>query len=195
MRKSDLHSLILEFREVSSEDPPIIVGSQALYAFTDSLPEVARRSIECDFLLSSGNFGKRAEIDKKLGVFSEFQVENGFFADTLGMATVVLPDGWEQRLKPLAAMDGRVVALCLDVCDLAISKLIAGRDKDFRFLESLIAIELLPFDEFLERIQLARSKVENDVIENRLGKLKLTLASHRIYNNEVQKIDGFLSSF
>ena len=100
MRKSDLIRLIGEYRRLSGEDLPTIVGSQALHAVVEILPEVARKSVECDFLLSVGNFGKRAEIDEKLGVFSDFQVETGFYADALGLATVVLPDGWEKRLKP-----------------------------------------------------------------------------------------------
>jgi hypothetical protein len=188
VRKSDLIKLIDEFRRLSGEEPPVIVGSQALHAVVEVLPEVARKSIECDFLLSSDNFYKRAEIDEKLGVFSEFQVETGFYADALGLATVVLPDGWKERLKPLFGTDGTLLALCLDPYDLAASKLIAGREKDFLFLSSLMASEVLDVDEFLKRVLSVQSKIENDVLKNRLEKLKQSLESQHNYKDEVEKL-------
>ena len=91
MRKSDLFELIREIKEISAEEKPIIVGSQAVHAITENLPEIARKSIECDFLFFGGKSETRAAVNKKLGVFSNFQVEHGFYADALGLATVVLP--------------------------------------------------------------------------------------------------------
>ena len=157
MRKSDLFKLIQDFKALSGEEAPIIVGSQALHAVTDTLPEVARRSVECDFLLSSGNFHMRATIDEEMGVLSNYQVVNGFFADTLGLATVVLPDGWDKRLQPFVDDENVLIALCLDPYDLAVSKLIAGRDKDIEFIEALLASELLSIDKLLEQVKLVES--------------------------------------
>lgn len=188
MRRSDLIRLIEEFRRVSGENPPTIVGSQALHVVVDVLPEIARKSVECDFLLSSGNFGKRAEIDEKLGVLSEFQVETGFYADALGLATVVLPEGWKERLLPLLSENGELLALCLDPYDLAASKLIAGRDKDLQFLQSLIASQILNIDPFLERVVGLIAKVENDVLPNRLERFQQALENGKVCQTEVEKI-------
>ena len=135
MRKSDLFELIREINEISSEEKPIIVGSQAVHAVTEDLPEIARKSIECDFLFVGGKTETRAEINKKLGVFSNFQIEHGFYADALGLATVVLPTNWHERLQPFLDEDGKVIAYCAEIHDIAVSKLIAGREKDFQFLK------------------------------------------------------------
>ncbi len=54
MRKSDLFELIEKINEISSEEKPIIVGSQAVHAITEDLPEIAKKSIECDFLFGFG---------------------------------------------------------------------------------------------------------------------------------------------
>ncbi len=97
MRKSDLFELIREISEISSEEKLIIVGSQAIHAVAKILPEIAQQSIECDFLLVGGKTETRIEINKKLGVFSNYQLEHGFYADALGLATVVLPTDWQKR--------------------------------------------------------------------------------------------------
>ncbi|GMV06503.1 MAG: hypothetical protein AMXMBFR53_27790 [Gemmatimonadota bacterium] len=53
-------------------------------------------------------------------------------------STAVLPEGWEGRLVrfEIPATNG-VVAWCLEVHDLRISKAIAGRPKDLEFCEAL----------------------------------------------------------
>jgi hypothetical protein len=52
--------------------------------------------------------------------------------------TAVLPDGWAERLVPIEnANTGGAVGWCLEVHDLAVSKLVAGRPQDVRFLQAL----------------------------------------------------------
>lgn len=138
MQRSDLIKLINDFRDVSGDDVPVIVGSQSFHAFTEYMPEIARTSVECDFMLSSSNFSKRPKIDLTLGIQSPYRVANGFFADALGLASVTLPDGWRDRLVPYHDDSGKVIAMCADRHDIAVSKLIAGREKDLEFLSSAL---------------------------------------------------------
>ena len=91
MRKSQLCELIKAINILAPEEIPIIVGSQAVHAAGRMTPEIVQQSIECDFLLTGGKSETRIAINKKLGVFSQYQIENGFYADALGLATVVLP--------------------------------------------------------------------------------------------------------
>ncbi len=97
MRKQNLFDLTGEVRKITG-NLPLIVGSQAVFAVTDYPPEIARLSVECDFLLLGESFGFRDEVTENLGIFSRFRAERGFHADVLGRATVVLPTGWEDRL-------------------------------------------------------------------------------------------------
>ena len=97
MRKSDLFELITAIKSLAPDEIPIIVGSQAVHLVTNFPPEIVRQSIECDFLLiGDGKSEIRAAVNKKLGVFSSFQIERGFYADALGLATVILPLGWRE---------------------------------------------------------------------------------------------------
>jgi hypothetical protein len=164
VRKSHLFELIAAIKSVAPGEMPVIVGSQAVHLITDFLPEIVRQSIECDFLITGGKTEMRAEINKKLGVFSRFQIEHGFYADALGLATVVLPAGWQDRLQNLEDENGNVVAKAAEIYDIAVSKLIAGREKDFVFLNELILREYILIEPFLERAELIKSMPQSDVL-------------------------------
>lgn len=182
MLRSDLIKLINDFKEASGDDPPIIVGSQSFHAFTDAIPEIARQSVECDFMLSSSNFSKRPQIDLKLGILSRYREDHGYFADALGLASVILPDGWRDRLVPYRDDSGKIIALCADRHDVAVSKFIAGREKDLEFLTSALSSDLIDIASLLGRLMLAVEKVENDVIRDRIERFIQhleTTSSHR----------------
>src|SRR5438105_9853067 len=66
---------------------------------------------------------------------SAFQAETGFYAHPLGLGTITVPRGWEGRLIPFGREDGLLNVWALEIHDLAATKLMAGRDKDFEFLE------------------------------------------------------------
>lgn len=153
------------------EGVPIIAGSQAVHAVTDVLPEIARRSVECDLLYAGGKADIRALVNKEFGVLTAYQDETGHYADAVGLATIILPTGWEERLVPLEDENGELIAQCVEIHDVAISKLIAGRQKDFEFIDALLILNLIDLDVFLTRLDLAAGKVENDTIKNRIAGL------------------------
>lgn len=183
VQKSDLFELVRQIKQIAPEEIPIIVGSQAVQVITQILPEIVQQSIECDFLLASGKSETRAEINKKLGVFSSYQLEHGFYADALGLATVILPTGWQERLQKLEDENGNVIAYVAEIHDIAISKLIAGREKDFLFLKELFVREFVEIDVFLERVFLVQSMPQSAVLVSRLEKLEKFLSK-----SEYQKI-------
>lgn len=193
MRKSALHKLIVEFSKLYGSEIPVIAGSRALYAVTDTLPEVARKSIECDFLFSPGKLHLRDQIDKQLGIQSDFRSENGFYADGLGLATVTLPDGWETRLRPLNDENGVLIANCVDAYDIAAAKLVAGRDKDHEFLKSLLLSDSLDLELLLERLLLVGDKVENDTLSIRLNRFLDSLSKESTYfRTQIDILSSFI---
>lgn len=192
MRKLDLFELIREINEISSEEKPIIVGSQAIHAIAEILPEIAQKSIECDFLFVGGKTETRTEINKKLGVFSNFQLEHGFYADALGLATVVLPTDWQKRLQPLLDENGEIVAYCAEIHDIAVSKLIAGREKDFQFLKDAFWLDVIWAEEFIVRVRLVESMPQGSVLKDRLEKLEKYLSEQKTQGKIISPIREFL---
>ena len=63
----------------------------------------------------------------------------GYYAQGVLETTAVLPSGWRERLIRFetAATNG-VVAWCLEVHDLWLSKAVAGRQKDIEFCQALL---------------------------------------------------------
>jgi hypothetical protein len=192
VRKSDLLELIRQINEISPDEKPIIVGSQAIHAITENLPEIAKKSIECDFLLVGGKTDLRTKINKNLGVFSDFQLEHGFYADALGLATVVLPTDWRERLQPLLDETGEIVAYCAEIHDIAVSKLIAGRDKDFRFLLDAFWFEIISIEQFIDRIRVVELMPQNAVLIDRIEKLEKHLSEQKAEPEIVSAIRDYL---
>lgn len=73
-----------------------------------------------------------ARIDEALGWNSEFERAHGMYADTVNPSFPHLPDGWEGRLLCLTLGDASV--RCLELHDLAVSKLAAGRLEDYELV-------------------------------------------------------------
>ena len=170
MRKENLLKLAEEIRRLAPNYIPIIVGSQAAHVITNFVPEIVRQSIECDFLFVEGNHEIRRQINLKLGIFSQFQQKNGFYANALGKATVVLPGDWEKRLQNLIDEKGETIAFCVEIHDVAVSKFIAGREKDFQFLKDAFERDFINFEIFVGRLQSVKEMPQRGVLKPRLEK-------------------------
>jgi hypothetical protein len=64
---------------------------------------------------------------------------------------VLLANGWQSRLKAMPV--GDIMVWCLDINDLVLSKLNAGRLKDYEFINAMLRTKLAQFEEVVRRIQ------------------------------------------
>jgi hypothetical protein len=135
VNKEQLLDLTERVKLVAGVELPVIVGSQSLYGVTSQVPDSVRRSVECDFLLLAAGPPIFRAVIEQIGFASSFQETHGYYADAVGLATVVLPAGWQERLAPLTDEAGETRAYCLEVHDTCVSKLMAGREKDLRSLK------------------------------------------------------------
>lgn len=119
----------------------LVIGSQAVHAsLPDPLPPEAQRSVEVDVVPFDDPHGLKADlVDGAIGEASAFHESFGIYAQGVSDTTAVLPDGWRDRLvRYETASTNGVVAWCLELHDLWISKAIAGRDKDRDFCRALL---------------------------------------------------------
>ena len=170
MRKQSLFELTSEVRKIIKE-LPLIVGSQAIFAVTDFPPEIVRKSVECDYLLQKDLANLRPLLTEKLGIFSDYQQRTGFFADILGLATVVLPTDWEKRLIELKNNKSETIAFCVEIHDVAVSKLMAGREKDFEFLQVSFQSDYLNVETFVERVKMILNSPSSEALLPRVKNL------------------------
>jgi len=128
-------------------DRILVIGSQSILGSysEDDLPLEATMSEEADIAFFDDPEGDQATLlDGSIGEESPFYHSFGYYAQGVSMATAVLPPGWRDRLVPLANPNtGGVTAWCLEVHDLCVAKLAAGRSNDVAFCEALIRTGLV----------------------------------------------------
>ena len=158
---------------------PVIVGSQSLYAVTSQVPDSVKRSVECDFLLLAASPPAFRAVIEQIGFASSFQETHGYYADAVGLATVVLTAGWQERLVPLTDEAGKTHAYCLEVHDTCVSKLMAGREKDFTFIKELLDRGLADMEAFISRAATISDMPQSAALLPRLEKLEGHIKSAR----------------
>ena len=172
MRRSDLEHLIRAAGRIADEHELVIIGSQAILGQFPDAPAALLRSMEAD-LYPMSRPEMADKVDGAIGEGSKFHQTHGYFAQGVGPDTATLPKGWRKRLIRIENQNTRgYVGLCLEVHDLAISKYIAGREKDREFTRELARHGMTDKETLLERLavtkldatvsKIAKGRIERD---------------------------------
>lgn len=140
---------------ILGENELLVIGSQALHAsVSGAVPEEAARSIEADIAALDDPDERKADlIDGTIGEVSMFHSTFGYYAQGITRSTAILPQGWQGRLIRYETPNTNgVVAWCLEIHDLWISKAVASRRKDIEFCAALIAHDLVNVDTLARRL-------------------------------------------
>ena len=137
MKRSELEHLIRAAGSIADDDAIVVIGSQSILGQFPDAPLSLLVSAEAD--LFPMHRPELADlIDGSIGEGSSFHELYGYYAQGVSERTAVLPKGWRDRLVRIENPNTHGVAgLCLEVHDLAISKHVAGREKDFEFTREL----------------------------------------------------------
>ena len=139
MTRDELKTALKAAAHVAREHEFFIIGSQAVHAHCKRPPAEVLLSQECD--LYPRNHPQAATlIERELGRNSAFARKHGFYVDVVTPEIASLPEGWENRVKHLHV--GRITAFCLEIHDLLLSKLAAGRLKDLELAGALLKLRL-----------------------------------------------------
>jgi len=114
-------------------------------------------SVEAD--LFPKNKPERADlIDGSIGELSPVRDTFGYYAHGVAAAVAILPRDWRDRLIAIHNQNTRgATGWCLEIHDLLISKLIAGREKDLDF----------------SRVALQEGLASPDLLSKRLGETEI----------------------
>lgn len=133
----------------------VIIGSQSILGSYPDAPEELLVSMEADVYPRDAP-DRSILIDGAIGELSVFHETFGYYAHGVDESTAVLPEGWKDRLVKVENENTRgAVGWCLEVHDLAVSKLAAGREKDLAFVESMLRHKLI--NAIIVRDRLART--------------------------------------
>ena len=170
MRRSDLEHLIRAAGRIAGERELVIIGSQAVLGQFPDAPVALLMSMEVDlYPLARPELADK--VDGAIGEGSVFHQTHGYYAQGVGPETATLPAGWRRRLVRLDNPDTNGYAgLCLEVHDLAISKYVAGREKDREFTRELARHGMTDRKILLKR--LAVTKLDPAVLKLVINKIR-----------------------
>ena len=170
MNRNELEHIIRAAGEIAEVRKVIILGSQAILAqFTNLSEELSEadgsgisevlqnreilvRSIEADIMVPD-SAEKTEIVEGAIGELSSFHNSFGYYAQGVDRTTSKLPDGWETRLVEICNENTNGISgLCLEIHDLIISKLYAGRKKDIEFFQATINLGMLSQETCVKRM-------------------------------------------
>ena len=167
MNADQLRHLLRAAASITGENEFVVIGSQAILGSHPDAPRSLRKSVEGD-TYPKNHPEKSIEVDGAIGELSPFHQEFGYYAHGVAPDTATLPDGWEHRLVEFRVNDpSGTIGLCLEMHDLAFSKLAAGREKDIEFVRDLLKYRLVNRGKLLRLIDSANhEELKQDLLRN-----------------------------
>ena len=137
MNRAALEHVLRAASAITDEREIVVIGSQSVLGQFPDAPAALLTSVEVD--VYPRHAPEKADlIDGAIGELSRFHETFGYYAHGVDDTTATLPYGWTERLVLVRNENtGGATGLCLEVHDLAISKLVAGRERDWAFLRVL----------------------------------------------------------
>ena len=151
MRRSELEHLIRAAGSIANDSEIVVVGSQSILGqFPNAPPSLLVSAEAAIFPLNHPELSDL--IDGSIGEGSPFHELYGYYAQGVDERTATLPRGWRERLVKINNTNTLgVTGLCLEVHDLAISKYVAGREKDHKFTHELVKQGMVRRDTLMAR--------------------------------------------
>ena len=161
---------------ITNQRDIVVLGSQAILAAFPDAPVELLVSVEADVYPRDAP-QLADQIDGAIGELSPFHETFGYYAHGVDTTTALLPAGWQERLIPIRNENtGGATGWCLEAHDLACAKLVAGRQKDVRFVRALLTHRMVSEEILIERVShLPMPSVEMDRHRERIRGLARSL--------------------
>jgi hypothetical protein len=175
MTRVQLELAIRAACDVSDDTELWIFGSQAILGEFPNAPKDLRASIEVDVQPKNRPDNVHL-IDGALGEFSLFHQTHGFYVHGLPIEEAAsLPPGRQDRTKAIndeISTRGKT-GWCIEVHDLAASKLVAYREKDRDFLRVLLTEKMIVAETLIKRMQMLQ--IDEQLREHLLQRVHKTI--------------------
>ena len=162
---------ILGSQSIQGQYPNIRESNHSVNSFATQNNEILYRSIEADIMVPESE-EKTEMVEATIGELSSFHNTFGYYAQGVDRTTSKLPEGWEDRLVEIYNENtNRISGLCLEIHDLIISKLYAGREKDIEFFHAAVDLDLLSEETLRRRLYITSlSDEQRRIIEKHIGR-------------------------
>jgi hypothetical protein len=173
LKRAGVNHMLRAAAAILKHDRFVLIGSGSAIAIQSRLPLAMMLTKEIDIYPDGVEDPNDLSevLAATIGVASPFHRTFGYYVDGVSPTTATLPDGWRDRLHTYTSPDAPgVTALCLDLADLAVAKLCAGREKDIAWLRAAFGASLLTRALVEERLAMVTDprKPEPDALRARL---------------------------
>jgi hypothetical protein len=153
MKRDELEHVLRASAAITRDNAFVVIGSQAVLLPYPDAPAELVLSNEVDLYPSM--HPERAElIDGAIGQLSMFHDTFGYYADGVGPDTATMPADWMAFAKLHYVGENReITVVCPDLHDIAVSKCVAGRDKDAQWVAALLRHRLIELPRLLIRLE------------------------------------------
>lgn len=139
----------------------LIVGSQSIHAHYQRPDSILNASHEID--IASWDEPRNHDDLIFHGEGSPFHIANKYYLDPVDIDIIILPEDFKTRLTRVCNSETDYkVGYCISPEDLAIAKLMAGREKDYKFVGRLIEINLIDIDKTIKLLDRVKNKYCSD---------------------------------
>ncbi len=153
MKRAELEHIIRACSAMTGHTQFVITGNLALLGLGADAPEELITSLTAD-LFCQGDPEATLIITKSLGESTLFDTTFGYCARGVNESAIILPEGWRERVIPIESSNtAGACGYCLEVHDLAVSRLAAHHDDDFTFLLGLLSHRLIDEGTLEERLE------------------------------------------
>jgi hypothetical protein len=150
MKRHELEHVLRASAAITNDNAFVVIGSQAVLLPFPDAPTELLLSNEVDLYPSM--HPERADlIDGAIGQLSMFHDTFGYHADGVGPETATMPDDWMTFAKLYCI--GELTVVSPDLHDLAVSKCVAGRDKDALWVAALLRHRMIDSNRLQERLR------------------------------------------
>lgn len=168
MKRHELEHIVRASAAICNLRDIVVIGSQSILGTYPDAPAEFRKSMEAD-VFPKDSPQQSIVIDGAIGHLSLFHDTFGYYAHGVDDTTATLPDGWRDRLvKVETPATAGAIGWCLEIHDLAVSKLAAGREKDLEYVEAMIRRNLVSVDVIRERLG-ATSRLAPECLQRALA--------------------------
>jgi len=152
VKRAQLEHVLRACAAITGTTRFVVVGSQSILGQYPEAPADLLTSSEVDIYAPESSAASEL-IDGTIGEGSPFHTTFGYHARGVGRETAALPAGWEGRVIVVSTpATGGATGLCLEANDVAVSKLVAGREKDLVFVGHLIQHGLAEAETIRQRL-------------------------------------------
>jgi hypothetical protein len=149
MKRDELEHVLRASAAITTDKSFVVIGSQSVLLPYPDAPAELLLSNEVD--LYPAMHPERAElIGGAIGELSMFHDTFGYHADGVGPGTATMPADWMQ----FATLHyiGDITVVTPDLHDIAVSKCVAGRDKDADWIRALLHHKMIDAARLIVRL-------------------------------------------